>query len=61
MKMHIRLRPKPKQPEWRVNEKPEPVDEMYDRFVGRAGEAAKGQVELEGTRGRDLLPEEIKV
>ena len=61
MQMPIRLRPQPKQPEWRVNDQPEVLDEMYDRFIGRAGESAKGQDEVESTRGRDLLPEEIKV
>lgn len=57
--MPHRARPAPKQPEWKVNVEDQPVNEMYDRFIGRAGEAAKGQVE--STRGRDLLPEEIKV
>lgn len=61
MKMPIRLRPKPRQPEWKVNEDPAVLDDMYDRFIGRAGGAAKGQVEVESTKGRDLLPEEIKV
>ena len=61
MKMPIRLRPKPRQPEWKVNEDPAVLDDMYDRFIGRAGAAAKGQVEVESTKGRDLLPEEIKV
>lgn len=61
MKMPIRLRPVAKQPEWKVNEDPAVLDEMLDSFIGRAGTAAKGQVEVEGTRGRDLLPEEIKV
>lgn len=61
MQMPIRLRPRPKQSPWRVNEDPELLDEMYDRFVGRAGEAAKGQAGVESTRGRDLLPEEVKV
>ncbi len=31
---------------------------MYDRFMGRVGEAFKGEVE--STQGRDILPEEIK-
>lgn len=59
MRMPVRLRPLPKQPEWKVNKDPKLLDEMYDRFVGRAGEAAKDQVQ--STRGRDLLPEEVKV
>ena len=53
MKMPFRLRPMPKQPEWRVNDQPGPLDEMYDRFIA----IGKG----ESTRGRDMLPEEIKV
>ena len=61
MKMPYRLRPTPNQTEWRVNEDPKVLDEMYDRFVGSAGEAAKGQTELESTKGKDLLPEEVKV
>jgi large subunit ribosomal protein L15 len=60
MKMPYRLRPEPKQPVWRVNTQQEPVDEMYDRFLGRVGETIKDQ-ELQSTRGSDLLPEEIKV
>lgn len=51
----------PKQPVFKVNEKPEVLDEMYDRFVGRAGEAAAKEQGLEGSRGRDMLPEEVKV
>jgi large subunit ribosomal protein L15 len=51
--MPFRLRPEPKQPKWEVNEKPELVDEAYDRFVGQTGG--------KGTRGCELLPEEIKV
>ncbi|KAK3645235.1 hypothetical protein LTR56_009287 [Elasticomyces elasticus] len=58
--MAFRLRPRPKQTEWRVNEDPAALDEMYDAFVGRAGEAAKGQTGVESTKGRDLLPEEVK-
>ena len=53
MRMPFRLRPEPKQPKWEVNEKPELVDEAYDRFVGQTGG--------KGTRGCELLPEEIKV
>ncbi|KAK4565762.1 hypothetical protein LTR86_003611 [Recurvomyces mirabilis] len=60
MKAPFRLRPTPKQPEWRVNDSQEAVDEVYDRFLGRVGEAAKDQTGLQGTRGRDLLPEEVK-
>ena len=59
MKMPIRLRPSPKQPEWKVNTRQETLDEMYDRFIGQAGKAARDQGE--NVRGRDLLPEEIKV
>ncbi|KAK4544211.1 hypothetical protein LTR36_004421 [Oleoguttula mirabilis] len=59
MKMPFRLRPQPKGPVWRVNEELEPLDAMYDRFVDRVGEAAKGQG-LAGTKGRDMLPEEVK-
>lgn len=59
MQMPIRLRPAPKQPLWRVNDQQEPLDEMYDAFVGSAGRSAS---DIEGSRrGRDLLPEEIKV
>ena len=61
MAMPVRLRPKPNQPLWRVNTRQEPLDEMYDRFVGRVGEAAKGQDGLVGTRGRELLGEDVKV
>ncbi|KAK5133918.1 hypothetical protein LTR08_007147 [Meristemomyces frigidus] len=60
MAMPLRLRPRPNQPVWRVNTRQEPLDEMYDRFVGRVGEAAKGQEGISGTRGRDMLPEEVK-
>ncbi|KAI7507643.1 hypothetical protein KC347_g6734 [Hortaea werneckii] len=60
MKMPYRLRPMPKQPVFKVNEKPEVLDEMYDRFVGRVGEAAAKEQGLEGSRGRDMLPEEVK-
>ena len=57
--MPIRLRPMPKQPVWRVNTEQEPLDEMYDSFIGSAGKAA---TDIEGSkRGRDLLPEEVKV
>ena len=59
MKMPIRLRPTPKQPVWRVNTEQEPLDEMYDNFIGSAGKAA---TDIEGSkRGRDMLPEEVKV
>ncbi|EMC94225.1 hypothetical protein BAUCODRAFT_74525 [Baudoinia panamericana UAMH 10762] len=60
MRMAFRLRPVPKQPVWKVNDDPELLDEMYDAFVGRVGDAAKGQEGLQSTSGRDLLPEEIK-
>lgn len=59
MRMPERLRPLPKGPVWRVNDKQQPVDEMYDRFMGRVGESI--QDEVGSARGRDLLPEEIKV
>ena len=49
----------PRQPIWKVNDQQQPVDEMYDRFMGRTGEVVKDQVE--STMGRDLLPDEIKV
>lgn len=58
--MPERLRPMPKQPVWKVNDKQGPVDEMYDRFMGRVGETVTGQV-LDSTSGRDLLTEEVKV
>ncbi|KAK1068603.1 hypothetical protein LTR74_005474 [Friedmanniomyces endolithicus] len=58
--MAFRLRPRPNQPEWKVNDQQAPLDEMYDSFVGHAGEAAKGQTGVESTKGRDLLPEEVK-
>lgn len=65
MQMPIRIRPLPQnQPEWSVNEKDEPVDAAYDRFLGeRAGSRAAGQKGMEGrgTGGRELLDEEIKV
>lgn len=38
---------------WTVNDKVELVDEAFDKFVGQAGG--------KGTRGREVLPEEIKV
>ncbi|KAK3115972.1 hypothetical protein LTR53_004144 [Teratosphaeriaceae sp. CCFEE 6253] len=60
MKMPYRVRPLPNQPTWTVPDDPNKLDEMYDRFVGQAGEAAKGQTGVESTRGRDLLPEEVK-
>ncbi|KAK3704649.1 hypothetical protein LTR37_013748 [Vermiconidia calcicola] len=56
--MPFRLREEPKQPVWKVNTREEPLNDMYDRFIGRAGEVLKGQGE--STRGRDLLPEEVK-
>ncbi len=61
MKMAFRLRPRPNQPEWKVNDQQAPLDEMYDSFLGHAGEAAQGQTGVESTKGRDLLPEEVKV
>lgn len=53
MQMPFRLRPQPSQPVWKVNDKVELVDEAFDKFVGQAGG--------KGTRGREVLPEEIKV
>ena len=53
MRMPFRLRPQPSQPLWKVNEQMELVDDTFDKFVGQAG----GR----GTRGREVLPEEIKV
>jgi large subunit ribosomal protein L15 len=53
MQMPFRLRPQPNQPVWKVNEQVELVDEAFDKFVGQAGG--------KGTRGREVLPEEIKV
>jgi hypothetical protein len=38
---------------WKVNDRIELVDEAFDKFVGQAGGKAK--------RGREVLPEEIKV
>lgn len=60
MQMPIRLRPVPKQPVWRVNAEQEPLDQMYDKFVGNCGRAA---LDLGGgsKKGRDLLDEEVKV
>lgn len=60
MKMPYRLRPLPKQPVWKVNDRQDLLDEMYDKLFGRIGEMAKGQPGVTSTRGRDLLPEEIK-
>lgn len=51
--MPVRLRPQPNQPTWHVNDKPEPVDEAFDAFIGNSG----GR----NARGRDLLDEEVKV
>ena len=53
MQMPFRLRPQPNQPVWKVNEQVELVDEAFDKFVGQAGGRGK--------RGREVLPEEIKV
>lgn len=65
MKMPIRLRPLPQnQPRWNVNDQDEPVNQVYDRFIGeRAASGAAGQKGMEGraARGRELLDEEIKV
>lgn len=65
MKMPIRLRPIPQdQPRWSVNDQDEPVDRMYDRFIGeRAGASAAGQEGMQGRgiRGSELLDEQIKV
>lgn len=52
MRMPVRLRPQPNQPTWHVNDKPEPVDEAFDAFIGNSG----GR----NARGRDLLDEEVK-
>ncbi|KAF2769172.1 hypothetical protein EJ03DRAFT_327616 [Teratosphaeria nubilosa] len=60
MKMRFRVRPQPRGPAWKVNDRPEPVDEMYDKFVGRVAEAAHGQEGVAGSKGSDLLPEEVK-
>lgn len=49
MQMPFRLRPQPAGPVWRVNEKVELVDEAFDKFIGK------------GAKGREVLPEEIKV
>jgi large subunit ribosomal protein L15 len=51
--MPFRLRPQPSQPVWKVNDQVELVDDAFDKFVGQAGG--------KGTRGREVLPEEIKV
>ena len=53
MRMPFRLRPQPSQPLWKVNEQMELVDDAFDKFVGQAGGRGK--------RGREVLPEEIKV
>lgn len=53
MQMPFRLRPQPNQPVWKVNDRVELVDDAFDHFVGHAGG--------KGMRGRDVLPEEIKV
>lgn len=53
MRMPFRLRPEPSQPLWKVNEQMELVDDAFDKFVGTA--AGRGK------RGREVLPEEIKV
>jgi len=53
MQMPFRLRPQPSQPVWKVNDQVELVDDAFDKFVGQAGG--------KGTRGREVLPEEIKV
>jgi len=53
MRMPVRLRPQPNQPVWKVNDRPESVDEAFDAFIGGAG----GR----NVRGRDLLDEEVKV
>ncbi|KAH9809321.1 Ribonuclease-III-like [Teratosphaeria destructans] len=60
MKMRFRVRPQPRGPAWKVNDRQEPVDEMYDNFIGRVVEAAQGQEGVTGPRGSDLLPEEVK-
>jgi large subunit ribosomal protein L15 len=53
MRMPFRLRPQPSQPLWKVNDQMELVDDAFDKFVGQAGGRGK--------RGREVLPEEIKV
>ncbi|WPH03868.1 Hypothetical protein R9X50_00675100 [Acrodontium crateriforme] len=56
MTMPFRLRPQPKQPVWRVNTEQEPLDAMYDSFVGRASDVSKA----DAGRGREMLTEEVK-
>ena len=51
MQMPIRLRPQPNQPVWRVNDKPEVLDEVYDQILGK----------LSSTRGSEMLDSETKV
>lgn len=53
MKMAFRVRPIPNQPAWVVNEDQEVLDKVMDTFIGNAA----GR----GVRGRDVLPEEVKV
>ncbi|TKA29532.1 hypothetical protein B0A50_03545 [Salinomyces thailandicus] len=60
MRMPFGLRPKPLGPVWRVNDKQEPLDEMYDRLIGRVGESAAKEQGLKGSRGRDMLAEDVK-
>lgn len=53
MRQPLRLRPQPRQPLWKVNTEQEPLDEMYDRLIGRTLGG--------GIVGRDALPEDVKV
>lgn len=63
--MPIRIRPLPSgQPRWSVNDKDEPVNAAFDKFVGdAAGSSVAGQPGMEGrsTKGSEILDEEIKV
>ncbi|OQO15138.1 hypothetical protein B0A48_00520 [Cryoendolithus antarcticus] len=52
MRMPHRIRPLPKQPIWKVNDKAEPVDAALDKFIGNAA----GQ----DVKGRETLDEEVK-
>lgn len=53
MRAPIRMRPMPQQPAWKVNDDPEVLDDVMDRFIGRASGPT--------VKGRDVLPEELKV
>lgn len=56
MRMPVRTRPRPDQPEWKVNTAQEPLDEMYDRFIGSIA-----RLQGQSAKGRDFLDEEVKV